>query len=195
VPDGIADEYANCRFPERFYTLKIGIPWADLERRLDVQTVLACCRTGEPPNGFAVMGVDTGKRLHVVVLQTSLYDRWPAHVIHLEACTGFEDLDRIMKEYHVNECVIDGLPETHSTRDFARRCHGKVHLCFFNESQRGEAKWDKANLQVQVNRTEALDASRAVVREAKVTIPPRSPLVEAFATGFNLEPSPAAWAS
>ena len=54
-------------------------------------------------------------------------------------------------------------------------------MCFFNEHQRGELKWDRDALTVQVNRTEALDASRAAVREKKVTLPRRVPIVETFA--------------
>jgi hypothetical protein len=29
--------------PDRFYNLKIGIPWSDLERRLDIMSVMALC--------------------------------------------------------------------------------------------------------------------------------------------------------
>jgi len=183
-PGEILQEYRETKHPDRFYNLKIGIPWADLERRVDVQTTLALCRSGEPPMGFHVMGVDTGKQLHVVVLRTNGYQRSPAHLVHLEACQTFQDLDRLMKEFSVRLCVIDGMPETHATRDFARR-HSywdeRVFLNFFNENQRGSARWDKDQLKVEINRTEALDSSRAAIRDKKVTLLPRSPLVEEFA--------------
>ncbi len=42
-PGEILREYRTTRYPDRFYNLKIGIPWADLERRLDMSTVLALC--------------------------------------------------------------------------------------------------------------------------------------------------------
>ena len=58
---------------------------------------------------------------------------------------------------------------------------GKNGLDNFNEHQRGETKWDRDALTVQVNRTEALDASRAAVREKKVVLPRRVPIVEVFA--------------
>jgi hypothetical protein len=54
-------------------------------------------------------------------------------------------------------------------------------LSFFNENQRGVPKWDEEGQIVQVNRTEALDASRAAVREKKLILPRRVPLVETFA--------------
>ena len=40
---------------------------------------------------------------------------------------------------------------------------------------------------MEVNRTEALDASRAVIREGKVTIPPPSREVEEFARHLSCE--------
>jgi hypothetical protein len=180
-PGEILQEYRATRFPERFYNLKIGIPWADLERRLDVPTVLALCRDGEAPAGFHVMGVDTGKHLHVVVMRTNGYERWPAHVVHLEVVERFEELSPLMRRFNVQRCVIDGLPETHSTRDFARGHRGRVYLNFFNENQRGSARWDRQGSKVEINRTEALDASRAAVREDRLTLPRQSKLVEEFA--------------
>jgi hypothetical protein len=179
-PKEILEEYRTTRYPDRFYNLKIGIPWADLERRLDVQTVLALCRDGELPKGFNVMGVDTGKRLHVVILQTTQYEHWPGHLVHLQICDEFEELDELMKRFRIHRCVVDGLPETHATRDFAKR-HDEIYLNFFVESQRGSAKYHKKDQRVDINRTEALDFSRRLIRDQKVTLLPRSREMEEFA--------------
>ncbi len=183
-PGEILEEYRTTRFPERFYNLKIGIPWADLDRRLDVQTVLNRCRSEEAPRGHHVMGVDTGKRLHTVIMRSNGYDHWPGHVVHIQACTEFSELTDLMRRFNVERCVIDGLPETHATRDFAapyKHRHSEVYLCFFNEHQRGSAKWDRREQKVEINRTEALDLSRAAVREERVTLPPASGTVSEFA--------------
>ena len=99
----------------------------------------------------------------------------------------FSDLDTLMKRFGVERCVIDGLPETHATRDFARRWERDVYLCFFNEHQRGSAKWDRKERKVEINRTEALDASRAVIREGSVTMPPPSREVEEFARHMSCD--------
>ena len=185
-PGEILKEYRTTRYPERFYNLKIGVPWADLERRLDVATVLSLCAEGDLANGSASrgshMGVDTGRALHVVILcpRTLTYET-QMDVVHLGAYREFSDLDALMAEFHVLSCVIDGLPETHATRAFAKRHGGYVSLCFFNEHQRGSARWDREERKVEVNRTEALDASRAAIREREIVLPRRSPLVEEFA--------------
>ncbi len=186
-PGEILEEYRATRFPERFYNLKIGVPWADLSNRVDIATVLACCRTGDAPaRGVHVMGVDTGKGLHAVILRTNSQkrSRLPAHVVHIEECRSFEELPALMERFRVGTCVIDGLPETHATRDLAqaqRRRRRWVFLCFFVESQRGQGRWDPRDLSVKINRTDALDASRTVIREREITLPPPSPTVREFA--------------
>ncbi len=185
-PGEILTEYRTTRFPDRFYNLKIGIPWADLGRRLDMASVLALC--GEVSmeesarEGYCVMGVDTGRDLHVVILcDDGDRDSEERRLVHLAVCHSFEDLDELMVRFKVNRCVIDGLPETHATREFARRHPGRVCLNFFNEHQRGSPHWDIEAMILQVNRTEALDASRTAVREKQVVLPRRSALIEEFA--------------
>ena len=183
-PGEILQEYRSTRFPDRFYNLKVGIPWADLERRLDLASVLSLCtdvvmleKSEEP----CIMGVDTGKELHVVVLREDPVDDEKCHLVHLSVFRDFSELDSLMERFKVDRCVIDGQPETHATRAFAKRHHGRVYLCYFNEYQRGSADWQRRDGNVVVNRTEALDASRAAIREKKVVLPRRIPLVELFA--------------
>jgi len=183
-PGEILAEYRATRFPDRFYNLKIGIPWADLGRRLDVGSVLSLCGEASleesSTTGYSTMGVDTGRDLHVVILSDDGTDE-TRRLIHLAVCPSFEDLDALMERFHVRRCVIDGLPETHPTREFTRRHAGKVFMNFFNENQRGAPRWDAQTSIVQVNRTEALDASRTAVRDRKLVLPQASPLIEEFA--------------
>src|SRR5262249_21401751 len=40
-PGEIIKEYRMTRYADRFYNLKIGVPWADLDRRLDIGSVLS----------------------------------------------------------------------------------------------------------------------------------------------------------
>src|SRR5512140_607924 len=183
-PGEVLSEYRTTRFPERFYNLKVGVPWADLERRLDVAAVFACCGDNEMLEscGDAAMGVDTGKELHVVIIKPVRWnEQGTDEVVHLAVCHEFGELDTLMTRFNVSCCVIDGLPETHATRAFAQRHSGSVYLNFFNESQRGSANWDGTKGIVSVNRTEALDASRAAIRDKTIVLPRRGPLVDLFA--------------
>jgi hypothetical protein len=184
-PREILNEYRTTRFPDRFYNLKIGIPWADLERRLDVMSVVALCTDAVMPEradqpGVHTMGIDTGKELHVVVLRED-GDRSRQHVVHLGAYHEFSDLDELMTRFRIEQCVIDGLPETHETRKFAERHRGRVFMSYFSEHQRGSAAWNHLTGIVQINRTEALDASRDTVRKQRLILPRQTPIVETFA--------------
>ena len=186
-PGEILEEYRTTRYPERFFNLKIGIPWADLERRLDAASVLALCSDSpmagarDDERAWYSMGVDTGRALHTVILRSGPNLKGPETMVYLGECHEFGELDALMKRFKIGSCVIDGLPETHATREFARRHPGKVHLCFFQENQRGKAAFDQDAQQVVVNRTEALDASRAAVRNKMLILPRRDHVVETFA--------------
>jgi len=186
-PGEILREYRMTQYPDRFYNLKIGIAWANLQRRLDVAAVLALC--GEEPmretatdrERWRSMGVDTGNALHVVVLETDLSKDIPERVIHLGTYREFGELDGLMQRFGVGSCVIDGLPEARLAREFAGRHPGKVFLCTFNDHQRGEPQWDSEGWRVVVHRTDALDISRAPIRERKVVLPREDAVVREFA--------------
>jgi hypothetical protein len=186
-PGEILSEYRTTRYPDRFYNLKIGIAWADLERRLDVASVLALCGdepVAESSDENCAMGVDTGRALHVVILRD-----WnaPHRLMYLQECHDFSELDRLIKRFNVDLCVIDSLPETHATREFANAHRGVVYMSQFVESQRGEPRWDPQTQMVSVNRTDALDASRAAIRQAKVVLPRRQPIMEEFANHMSAD--------
>jgi len=183
-PGEILHEYRTTKFPERFYNLKIGIPWADTENRVDRSTVLACCGEDgmlEASEESCCMGVDTGRDLHVVISRfLEGHDR--RRIVYLGVHREYGELDALMNRFSVGTCVIDAMPEIHATREFAARHAGRVWLNYFNEHQRGEPKWDDEQHIVQENRTEALDLSRAAIRQGRVVLPRRLRLVEEFAS-------------
>ncbi len=94
----------------------------------------------------------------------------------------YSELDQLMEQFNVRTCVIDALPEIHATRDFANRHRGKVYLNYFVESQRGSYSWDVKERIVRENRTEAMDASRQIVRDRKVVLPRGGKVIREFAT-------------
>ena len=184
-PGEILREYRKTRFPERFYNLKIGLPWADTQHRLDRMTVLACCgQEGMVDRSEEVcsMGVDTGRELHIVVSRPVADGDDRRRIIYLGIHRDYAEIDGLMERFNVGTCVIDAMPEIHATRAFAQRHPGRVWLNYFLEHQRGEPKWDEDQSIVNENRTEALDLSRAAIREGRVVLPRRLPLVEKFAT-------------
>ena len=185
-PAEILREYQRTCNPERFFTLKIGIPWVDVENKLSAHQVLALCSDSgmlEASDRSCTMGVDVGKEHHVVVsrrLDPTGKDR-KREVIWIGTAQSYEELDSLMTRYKVSKCVIDAMPELHATRAFSERHRGRVWMNYFNESQKGAFKWDQETHIVQVNRTEALDAAKKGIRDAEVILPRRIPLLDVFA--------------
>ena len=105
----------------------------------------------------------------------------PPFGIYLGKRQHYAELDDLMRRYKIGLCVIDALPEIHATREFANRHRGQVYLNYFLESQRGSYKWNHEERIVQENRTEALDASRQAIREARVILPRAGPIIQEFA--------------
>jgi len=185
-PAEILREYRKTYNPERFYTLKIGIPWVDIENKLSTHQVLALCGDGgllEQSDRSCTMGVDTGRELHVVVSRRRdpRGEDKKREVIWIGTAQSYDELDSFMERFKVSRCVIDALPEIHATRAFAERHRGRVWLNYFQETQKGSAKWDQEQHIVQVNRTEALDAAKKGIRDGAVILPRRVPLLETFA--------------
>lgn len=190
-PAELLREYRTTRFPERFYNLKIGIPWADTTNRVEVSDVLRCCGDDgileHTKSERCTMGVETGKQLHVVISHFQPDGNGVRQVLFIGAVQDYGDLDRLMQRFHVSTCVIDALPEIHATRAFAARHHGKVWLNYFMASQRGSYNWRRDERIVQENRTGALDASRQLIRDRKILLPRRLPIVEEFAEHLSAD--------
>jgi hypothetical protein len=185
-PGEILREYRKTYNPEHFYTLKIGIPWVDVENKLSAHQVLALCGDHgllESSERSCTMGIDTGKELHVVISRRidPKGEEPKREIIWIGTAQSYDELDSFMERFKVSKCVIDAMPEIHATRAFAERHRGKVWLNYFNENQKGSFKWDKETHIVQVNRTEALDAAKKGIRDSAVVLPRRVPLVEEFA--------------
>lgn len=160
-----------------FTRMKLGRPYLEAECQLSVDDVLACCadyanKTSD--KGPCTMGIDQGKGLHVVI------GKRPCAVLHVGEYLDWEQLDPLMKKFHVSRCVVDALPETRNARQFAVRHKGKVFLNYYGK-QKGTYKWNEKELQVACNRTESLDASHQELATGKVSLPRRTEAIEEFA--------------
>ena len=128
------------------------------------------------------MGVDTGRDLHVVISRWLEGEEYEIRqVIFIGMVRSYDDLGALIAKFQVDRCVIDALPEIHATRALADRHGGVVFMNYFNENQRGSVAWNYREHIVQENRTEALDLSQQIIRDRKVVLPRRGPVVEEFA--------------
>jgi hypothetical protein len=125
------------------------------------------------------MGVDQGKELHVVIGKK--HDQKMGKIAHLGIYRDWNELDALMKNFRVERCVVDALPETRNARAFAERHRGKVFLNYYNDHQKGSYAWNEKELIVSCNRTESLDASHREISERLITLPREFDLVRTFA--------------
>lgn len=164
---------------EEFMRSDLGLPWVSSDQKLTPEVVERCIEkydNGTIKQSHAYMGVDQrGRELHYVVRGQDPSTRKPK-VLACGRVTKFGDLDPLMRIHDVDLCVIDGLPNQHSAREFSTRFPGRVFLAYYHESQKGSYKWVESkttdeDFTVTVNRTEALDAMYEEITRRDVEIP------------------------
>lgn len=177
------DKWESGRGREEFMRSNMGIPWVSADMRITRDMVESCFSHHEIAhiNGTrCYMGVDqNGTELHIVIRQLDKVTGRPI-VRGVAKVAQFGELDYYMRAYDVDICVIDGLPNQHSARDFSRRFPGHVYLSYYQENQKGAYKWDQPgdsaegsqrNWSVSVNRTEALDAMYEEITRRELLLP------------------------
>jgi hypothetical protein len=182
TPGEILKQFRTTTNLQDFYNLKIGVAYIEAENRLSVEEVLHLCGTDgivSSDAGPCSMGVDQGKDLHVVVGKRGS-DRLDS-LIHIGVYRDWEELDRLMMNFHVSRCVVDALPETRNARAFAERHKGKVYLNYYNQHQKGGYAWNEGELIVSCNRTESLDESHNQIMFRKIYLPKACEVVKEFA--------------
>jgi hypothetical protein len=133
----------------------------------------------EDDAGPCFLGADVGSLIHCVISRA--HPEKGAQIVYVGAFPDWGHLDTLMRRFNVTRAVIDALPETRLSREFAKRHHGKVYCCFYNEHQKGAYGWNERELVVTANRTESMDASHAEVAAGKVLMPRECETVHEFA--------------
>jgi hypothetical protein len=176
-PAALLAEWRQTAFPGEFYNSELGLPYLPAEGGLSEQDLLGLVGPyGMTARGKGcVMGVDQGNGLHVVIKEPHESGIVFTVRAHHEPQTDptFSHLDHFMADFDVRAVVIDGLPNTHAARAFARRYPGKVWLSYYGNSK-GRVSWNRdpeGTPVVNVNRTEQLDAWRDVHKLKKRRIP------------------------
>ncbi|MGH7745274.1 MAG: phage terminase large subunit family protein [Candidatus Dormibacteria bacterium] len=180
----LMDEFNSGRRREEFFRSKLGLPWVSADQRITRDMVEACIGAHpvgpNPKYAHSFMGVDQkGDELHIVIRNRDNITRRP-FVLFIGKVGTFADLDFYMRAYDIDQCVIDGLPNQHSARDFAHRFPGRVFLCYYNAKQKGAYRWlspeassadGPRDWQVTVDRTEAIDAMYEQITQREITLP------------------------
>ena len=164
------------------YRSMLGRSYVEAENRLSITEVEALCKGPGIPSqdrGPCSMGIDQGNDLHVVIGKPDPVHR--GRIVHIGIYKEWEELDGLMRKFHVNRCVVDALPETRNARAFAGRHKGKIFISYYNEHQKGNYKWNEEDRTVQSNRTESLDASHIEIQTPAVILPALNDATKTFA--------------
>jgi len=166
---------------EQFYHSDLGLPYGGSGAAIQLNDILAM--SADLPGGLLpeargqsrVLGVDVGTRLYYWL--TDIIDGVET-AVEASSVGTFEDLYRVMESRAVGLCVVDAAPEGHEVAKFKARFPGRVISAGYPANAEGlkdsmiapvkdgKPHRDKivADGKVQVNRTAAMDAVSAAVK-------------------------------
>jgi hypothetical protein len=155
------------------YRLKLGLPYIAAEDRLRQSEVLSCCG-GKiemiKHSGPCAMGVDVGKKKHVIIGARTGKDRY--EIYKRTILSDWDDIHRLADRMGVKSAVIDIRPYEDSARDFQAKAKYKVWLCEYKETTPQGTNYNTHTGIVSVNRTEICDAThRLVTTPGMLTLP------------------------
>ena len=171
---------------QEFFNSKLGEPHIVEGARVTQNLVSACIRKHrkadpyDPGIRVRTMGVDVGKWLHVEI------DEWhiknygndinimsDCKVLNELKLRDFEELDNLMREWQIVQCVIDANPERRKAFDFAKRFEGFVRMCFYGRNIAGKQMTlgKDEDMTVSVDRTSWLDMSLGRFHNGSIFLP------------------------
>jgi hypothetical protein len=158
---------------QEFYNSKLGLPHLVEGAQVNDDNINSCIGkhrlTDKPCAGLMTMGVDVGKWLHVEIaswqikrMGNDINIMSEPVIVYSDKVPNFEDLDVLMRQYQVLQCVIDANPEGRKATEFARRFHGHVKLCYYGKDKAARTigkLTDNSETRITVDRTSWLDLS------------------------------------
>ncbi len=180
----------NLADEQEFHNSKMGEAHTPEGSRINDNHIVACMgdhlNDSEVPRQIVTMGVDVGKWIHYVIeewfipeyMVSDLNIESKCKVIKIGKCLNFEDLDKLMYQYHINYCVIDANPERRKAFEFSRRFLGFVKLCVYGMGVNGKqinVQDDTVEPTITVDRTSWLDLAMGRVRAGTIRLPRDTP--------------------
>jgi len=160
---------------QEFYNSKMGLPYVVKGAQVDDEQLNKCIKNYNQvpgvisPRGLITMGVDIGSYLHYEIDEWTLggeYNTDPnisarPKVIKYGKAISFDELVKLMYDYQIKFCIIDANPDRRKAIEFAHKCYGRVHLCFYGNSVNGRTvnKTKEVAEGITVDRTSWLDQS------------------------------------
>lgn len=155
----------------------LGLPFTPKGGRLtddDLRKLIRDYRFGPQHDAKAIMGVDVGGVLHVVIRgQPDAEGERP--LLFAGTVGDFADLRVLIDHYKVSTTVIDALPETRSARKFQAMMPDRtVFLCYYGEDVKraDPVQWNWKQGTVNVDRSWTLDITLSRFHDGVTNILP-----------------------
>ena len=154
-----------------FYNFVLGLPYVGSDILVNADLILKCVDTETVSNKErAAMGVDVGLTKHYVIGNHQ-------GVFAVGTTNSWEDIDKMIRMYDVECCVIDAMPDQTKPRELRDKYPGKVWLSWFKrEIKKAEyIQWDNVSRSVYSDRTNAIDEviNSLVERKIRFQIDPK----------------------
>jgi hypothetical protein len=168
---------------QRWFNNDLGLPYEEQGSRVTDQLLADAAADYEFPHQLpfqilqhdftqSVMGVDVGTTMHVHISGVYVHE-YKIHRVKLfiGQVEDPEQLWDLITRYNVTAGVIDAMPETRMSRNFAKARPGFWMAYYSKQDQKIDHVRDKKKKTISLNRTEALDASLADYDAGLVTLP------------------------
>ncbi len=180
-PDALMCAMLHFPFVDEFDTaISQMLSGTDRERLKITNKLLDRCVTDstrpfELGTRYCSMGVSVGAGTFYVVISTLPDVRsgiLARHAAFIGRVRSFEELDRLLWDYHVERCVISAQPEPHLVQHWARESrYAYVFKLVYTNDGYGKPQWDRPEGLVRVDRTYALNSAYEEIREQRWVLP------------------------
>jgi hypothetical protein len=188
LAEAVFDAQRDPASEQELWNSKFGLPHVVEGARVDDNLINAAISKSKrvkndaaPPGRIIMMGVDVGKWLHVEIAQYQVQrmgndiNVMSDCLVLWEGCVlKFEELDQLMRQWQVLQCVVDINPERRKAYEFACRFPGHVKLCQFGKAMSGKMisiDPDRQAHKVTVDRTSWLDLALGRFHSKTITLP------------------------
>ncbi len=136
---------------QQFANMMLGEPYVGRGNVLPRSVLLSNLRTvANPQDEVPVIGVDTGKNIHIVV--GNKYG-----IYYYEECPDYSKLESILQKNPRAICVMDQGGDIQLPRQLREKYRGRVYLCAFTQTQ-GDSiiRWKEDELMVNADRNKLI---------------------------------------
>ena len=172
-PQDLLDQKKSYRTEKRFRNYGLGEAFSTGQDVISRELLLNRVETGRIFNPVldrdVYMGVDQGDTQHYVIARREGNRR---EVLKVGTVTAFEEIAQLMKNWNVNKCVMDALPNKVPATKMANDHYGSLLLAFYKEfDEQEDVKESKSNKWgILLDRTNTLDMTAESWRNGESVI-------------------------